>query len=58
MSDEARGYRYQAEHPVTGKNAQGQPTYDDKVLVLTSPHVSQPVQFRYAWGRKWCLSIP
>ena len=40
-----------AEHPVTGKNAQGQPTRDDKTLVLTSPHVPEPVHFRYVWGR-------
>ncbi len=40
-----------AEHLVTGKNPQGQPTRDEKTLVLTSPHVPDPVHFRYAWGR-------
>ncbi len=35
----------------TGKNDRGQPQYDRKQLILTSPMVAEPTQFRYAWGR-------
>lgn len=41
----------QAEALVTGKDAKGEPLYDHTVLVLSSPDVSKPTQFRYAWGR-------
>jgi sialate O-acetylesterase len=34
-----------------GKNDRGQTQYDRKQLVLTSPMVSEPTEFRYAWGR-------
>ena len=34
-----------------GKNDRGQPRFDRKQLVLTSPLVAAPVHFRYAWGR-------
>ena len=34
-----------------GEDDQGRPRYDRKQLVLTSPLVSAPLQFRYAWGR-------
>jgi sialate O-acetylesterase len=40
-----------AEHLVTGKDRNNRPTQDQKTVVLTSPHVSNPVHFRYAWGR-------
>lgn len=40
-----------AEHLVTGQNDRGQPQTDKKVLVLSSPMVSRPVHFRYAWAR-------
>jgi len=40
-----------AQHLVTGKDDRGRPKTDKKVLVLTSPLVSQPVHYRYAWGR-------
>lgn len=33
------------------KDAQGRPQRDRSVLVLTSPHVPEPIHFRYAWGR-------
>lgn len=36
---------------VTGKDRKGQPQYDNKVLVLSSPHVPEPVNYRYAWAR-------
>jgi sialate O-acetylesterase len=34
-----------------GKDSRGQMQYDRKQLVLTSPMVSEPIHFRYAWGR-------
>ena len=40
-----------AEHLVIGRNDRGQPKTDKKVLVLSSPMVSNPVHYRYAWGR-------
>jgi sialate O-acetylesterase len=40
-----------AEHLVTGNNDRRQPQTDKKVLVLSSPMVASPVQYRYAWGR-------
>ena len=40
-----------AEYQVVGKDAKGQPQVNNRVLVLTSPHVSEPAHYRYAWGR-------
>ncbi|MFK7910854.1 MAG: sialate O-acetylesterase [Akkermansiaceae bacterium] len=40
-----------AEYLVIGKDANGRPKTDSRVLVLTSPHVSNPIHYRYAWGR-------
>ena len=40
-----------AEHLVTGKDRNNRPQYDRRAIVLTSPHVPEPVHFRYAWGR-------
>ena len=40
-----------AVHLVSGQDAQGRPALDVKTLVLTSPHVPEPVHYRYAWGR-------
>ena len=34
-----------------GKDAKGKPRIDKQALVLTSPHVPEPIHFRYAWGR-------
>ncbi len=34
-----------------GKDSRGRMQYDRKQLVLTSPMVSEPIHFRYAWGR-------
>lgn len=34
-----------------GKNDRGQVQYNRKQLVLTSPLVTNPVHYRYAWGR-------
>ena len=34
-----------------GKDDRGQPRFDQKQLVLKSPLVPAPKQFRYAWGR-------
>jgi len=36
---------------VVGKDDRGQPKYDQRQLVLTSPLVPAPQHFRYAWGR-------
>jgi sialate O-acetylesterase len=36
---------------VTGKDRHNRPRTDRKVIVLSSPHVPEPVHFRYAWGR-------
>jgi sialate O-acetylesterase len=36
---------------VTGKDDRGREQKDDKVIVLTSPMVAEPVHYRYAWGR-------
>jgi sialate O-acetylesterase len=40
-----------AELLVTGKDSRNRLTLNRKVIVLTSPHVTEPVHFRYAWGR-------
>lgn len=41
----------EAEHLVTGKDQRNKPRLDRRTLVLTSPHVPDPIHFRYAWGR-------
>jgi sialate O-acetylesterase len=41
----------EATHFVTGKDDRGRPRKDTKTLVLSSPMVSSPVHYRYAWGR-------
>lgn len=33
------------------KDSRGRVQYDKAVVVLSSPHVSTPIHFRYAWGR-------
>lgn len=40
-----------AVHLVTGKDDRGRPRLNKKVLVLSSPMVSEPVHYRYAWAR-------
>ena len=40
-----------AEYQVIGKDAKGNPKVNESVLVLSSPHVGEPVHYRYAWGR-------
>ncbi len=40
-----------AEYQVIGKDGKGRPQVNERVLVLSSPHVSAPVHYRYAWGR-------
>jgi sialate O-acetylesterase len=35
----------------TAKDEQNRPKFDRKQLLLTSPMVSSPIHFRYAWGR-------
>ena len=35
----------------TGTDARGRPRLDKQVLVLSSPHVQNPIHYRYAWGR-------
>ena len=41
----------EAEWLVTGKDQHNRPKHDRSVVVLSSPHVPDPLQFRYAWGR-------
>jgi len=41
----------EAQWLVKGKDRHNRPQYDRRVVVLTSPHVGEPVHFRYAWGR-------
>lgn len=40
-----------AEYLVIGKDDRGRDRTDSRVLVLRSPFVSEPIHFRYAWGR-------
>lgn len=40
-----------AEHLIVGEDDRGRPKKDKKVIVLSSPMVSSPVHYRYAWGR-------
>ncbi len=40
-----------AEFLVKGLDDRKQPQYDRTALVLSSPHVPEPVHFRFAWGR-------
>lgn len=40
-----------ADHLVTGKDDRGREQKDKTVLVLSSPMVSKPIHYRYAWGR-------
>jgi len=41
----------EAVHLVTGQDDRGRPKKEMKTLVLSSPMVSQPIHYRYAWGR-------
>ena len=41
----------EAEWLVTGKDQHNRPKHDRRVIVLSSPHVPDPIHFRYAWGR-------
>jgi sialate O-acetylesterase len=36
---------------ITGQDGRGRDQYDRTMLILTSPMVSRPVHFRYAWAR-------
>ena len=40
-----------AQHLETGKDKHNRPQYDRKKIILSSPHVPNPVHFRYAWAR-------
>ena len=40
-----------ADFLVTGKDDRGREKKDNKVIVLTSSMVAEPIHFRYAWGR-------
>ena len=44
-------YPAKAEPLVTGKDGRGRTQYDRKVVVISSPHVKNPIHYRYAWGR-------
>ena len=49
--DDRKFHPAKAEHLVVGSNDRGQPQVDKKRLVLSSPMVRNPTQFRYAWAR-------
>ncbi len=49
--DDRKFHPAKAEHFVTGKDDRGQPRTDKKVIVLSSTMVTEPVHYRYAWGR-------
>lgn len=36
---------------IKGKDQHNRPQYDRSTVVLSSPYVSNPIHFRYAWGR-------
>jgi sialate O-acetylesterase len=40
-----------AEWLVKGEDRHGRPQHDRSVIVLSTPHVPEPIHFRYAWGR-------
>jgi sialate O-acetylesterase len=40
-----------AEHLITKKDTRNRPVYDYKKIVLSSPYISEPIHYRYAWGR-------
>jgi sialate O-acetylesterase len=39
------------EHLIIKKDINNKPVYDYNTIVLSSPHVADPIHFRYAWGR-------
>ncbi len=41
----------EATYAVKGQDNRGRPQYDRRQLILTSPMVPKPTQYRYAWGR-------
>lgn len=52
ISGEDRHYQpATATNLITGQDSRGRPQHDQRVLVLSSPHVPEPIHFRYAWGR-------
>lgn len=52
VSGEDKKYQPATAEPlVTGKDSRDRTQYDRRVLVLSSPHVTEPVHYRYAWGR-------
>lgn len=49
--DDRRFHPANAEYLVIGEDNRGRPKTDKKVLVLSSPMVSKPIHYRYAWAR-------
>jgi len=49
--EDRRFHPAQTEWMITGKDRNNRPQRDRKILVLSSPHVAEPIHFRYAWGR-------
>lgn len=41
----------EVEYVQEGEDNRGRPRFNRKVLILTSPLISDPIHFRYAWGR-------
>lgn len=49
--DDRRFQPAKADFLVTGVDDRNRPKTDKKAIVLTSPHVANPIHFRHAWGR-------
>lgn len=49
--EDRRFHPAEAAYLVVGMDDRGRPREDRKSLVLTSPMVPEPTQYRYAWGR-------
>jgi sialate O-acetylesterase len=49
--EDRKFYPATATHAEKGKDSRGRIESDTKKLILTSPMVQNPVNFRYAWGR-------
>jgi len=44
-------------YAVIGKDTRNRPQYNKMMLELSSPHVPEPIHFRYAWGRNPLANI-
>lgn len=49
--DDRRFHPAEASYAIKGEDDRGRTQFDRRRLVLTSPMVAEPTQFRFAWGR-------